>query len=203
MMRVCWSPATSETVVTSPASRDLVAERALCSRSRNAEGAVVTRRSPRMAVPPRPPRSLRDLRVHLLVCLGATAGDGAGNAVRYECPCDLVYCLRADDADPRGFGDACPATGRRRRSDAQATSTESAAAGFVVSIGRKTSKREPCPGALSTTMRPPWSLIMPCTTARPSPVPLPTSLVVKNGSKSRALVVSSMPQPLSVTDRRS
>ena len=40
---------------------------------------------------------------------------------------------------------------------------------------------------------------MPYTVDRPSPVPLPFSLVVKNGSKMRARVCSSMPQPVSVT----
>ncbi len=40
---------------------------------------------------------------------------------------------------------------------------------------------------------------MPSTVARPSPVPLPASLVVKNGSKIRARVCSSMPHPVSLT----
>jgi len=35
--------------------------------------------------------------------------------------------------------------------------------------------------------------------ARPSPVPLPVALVVKNGSKMRSRVLRSMPQPVSVT----
>src|SRR6185437_3740440 len=41
--------------------------------------------------------------------------------------------------------------------------------------------------------------MMPCTTERPRPVPSPTGLVVKNGSKSRAAVAWSMPQPVSLT----
>ena len=48
-------------------------------------------------------------------------------------------------------------------------------------------------------MKPPACFTMPYTVARPRPVPLPVSLVVKNGSKIRALVASSMPQPVSVT----
>ena len=55
------------------------------------------------------------------------------------------------------------------------------------------------PGSLSTWMWPPLCLTMPYTVARPSPVPLPGSLVVKNGSKMRARVASSMPVPVSVT----
>jgi hypothetical protein len=42
-------------------------------------------------------------------------------------------------------------------------------------------------------------LTMPYTLDRPSPVPLPFSLVVKKGSKSYVLVCWSMPQPVSVT----
>ena len=42
---------------------------------------------------------------------------------------------------------------------------------------------------------------MPKTIARPSPVPLPGPLVVKNGSKMRAFVASSMPVP-GVADRQ-
>ena len=41
----------------------------------------------------------------------------------------------------------------------------------------------PLPGRLSTKMWPPLWLTMPNTVARPRPVPLPKSLVVKNGSK--------------------
>src|SRR5258708_35378172 len=35
---------------------------------------------------------------------------------------------------------------------------------------------------------------------RPSPVPLPTSLIVKKGSKTRSRTSGGIPQPLSVTD---
>ena len=40
---------------------------------------------------------------------------------------------------------------------------------------------------------------IPNTVARPRPVPLPVSFVVKNGSKIRPRVTSSMPVPVSVT----
>ena len=40
---------------------------------------------------------------------------------------------------------------------------------------------------------------MPWTVARPSPVPLPSSLVVKNGSNKRACTSGVMPAPVSVT----
>ena len=48
-------------------------------------------------------------------------------------------------------------------------------------------------------MAPPDWLTMPKTIERPSPVPLPISFVVKNGSKMRAWVSWSIPQPVSVT----
>ena len=60
-------------------------------------------------------------------------------------------------------------------------------------------KAAPRPGSLSTVMHPPLCLTMPKTVARPSPVPLPAPLVVKNGSKMRAFVASSIPVPVSVT----
>src|SRR5882672_362369 len=44
----------------------------------------------------------------------------------------------------------------------------------------------PRPSSLSTRISPPWARMIPNVTARPSPVPLPGGLVVKNGSKIRA-----------------
>ncbi len=43
---------------------------------------------------------------------------------------------------------------------------------------------------------------MPYTVASPSPVPLPTSFVVKNGSKMCAQVSVAMPDPVSLTRSR-
>src|ERR1019366_9392964 len=63
--------------------------------------------------------------------------------------------------------------------------------------GRWTRKQVPSPGLLSTSMRPPCPVMMPCEIDRPNPVPSPTGLVVKNGSKSRGRTWGSMPQPLS------
>src|SRR5690242_10918400 len=48
-------------------------------------------------------------------------------------------------------------------------------------------------------MLPPLCLTMPYTVDRPRPVPLPGSLVVKNGSNARAIVASSIPTPSSLT----
>jgi hypothetical protein len=48
-------------------------------------------------------------------------------------------------------------------------------------------ERVPAPIALSTRISP------------PRPVPAPTPLVVKNGSKMRARLSGAMPQPVSVT----
>ena len=58
-------------------------------------------------------------------------------------------------------------------------------------------KTEPVPGVLSTVTSPPLWWTMPYTDARPRPTPW--SRVVKNGSKIRASVSSSMPTPVSAT----
>src|SRR5205814_8754447 len=47
--------------------------------------------------------------------------------------------------------------------------------------GSRTVKEVPRPGALSTSIRPPCEVTMPCATAKPSPVPCPAPRVVKNG----------------------
>ena len=57
----------------------------------------------------------------------------------------------------------------------------------------------PCPGAVSTAMCPPYSWTMPCTVASPMPLPLPTSLVEKNGSNMRSSTSGRMPDPVSRT----
>ena len=48
-------------------------------------------------------------------------------------------------------------------------------------------------------MKPPDCLTMPNTVERPRPVPLPTSLVVKNGSKILSITSGGMPVPVSDT----
>ena len=52
-------------------------------------------------------------------------------------------------------------------------------------------------GSLDTLIAPPCPRTMPMTAENPSP--LPVNFVVKNGSKMRARVASSMPHPVSVT----
>jgi len=69
-------------------------------------------------------------------------------------------------------------------------------------IGKWMVKAAPFPISLSTWILPERSLTMECTTERPSPVPLPTSLVVKNGSKIRDLNSGGMPRPVSLIIRR-
>ena len=61
----------------------------------------------------------------------------------------------------------------------------------------------PTPGRPSRSTRPPWAATMLWTIARPSPVPLPCSLVVKKGSATRASNSSSIPGPSSATTSRS
>ena len=48
-------------------------------------------------------------------------------------------------------------------------------------------------------MWPPDCLTNPNTMLSPSPVPLPTSLVVKNGSKTRSISSGGIPEPVSLT----
>src|SRR5215831_10195204 len=60
----------------------------------------------------------------------------------------------------------------------------------------------PRPTPVSTVTEPPLCSTMPYTVLSPSPVPLPGSFVVKNGSKRCACVATSIPVPLSVTSRR-
>ena len=65
--------------------------------------------------------------------------------------------------------------------------------------GRYTSMVVPSPSSLCTHMSPPLCLMIPYTVESPSPVPLPASFVVKNGSNIRCRVDSSIPTPVSVT----
>ena len=56
----------------------------------------------------------------------------------------------------------------------------------------------PSPAALMMSMSAPWRWAMPYTMARPRPEPR-SPLVVKNGSRQRRRVASSMPAPVSLT----
>ena len=68
-------------------------------------------------------------------------------------------------------------------------------------MGRKMRNEVPWPGSLSISMKPPVCRTMSLTVASPRPVPRFTPFVVKNGSKTRAAVSSSIPMPVSVTER--
>ena len=70
---------------------------------------------------------------------------------------------------------------------------------LLLATGKYSVKRLPWLGALCTSTAPWCVRITPWTTASPSPVPWPTSLVVKKGSKMRGSVASGMPGPLSCT----
>jgi hypothetical protein len=58
----------------------------------------------------------------------------------------------------------------------------------------------PRPGLLSTSTAAPRSLTMECTSESPSPLPAPTSFVVKNGSKIRSSTSGTIPIPESRGD---
>ena len=64
-------------------------------------------------------------------------------------------------------------------------------------VGKEIKKVEPRPGVDSISSVAPWSSKMPLTMLSPKPVPSPTSLVVKNGSKIWAFTSSVIPTPLS------
>ena len=55
----------------------------------------------------------------------------------------------------------------------------------------------PAPGGLKTEIVPPCSLMIPYVMERPRPVPFPTCLVVKNGSKIRRSRPEGIPCPVS------
>src|SRR5688500_9961109 len=82
------------------------------------------------------------------------------------------------------------ATGSGRRSSRSAVSP---------ATGRQTLNVVPTPGSLCAHTYPFDCFTMPYTVARPRPVPWPTGLVVKNGSKTCASVSRSMPCPESRT----
>src|SRR5438552_2531753 len=68
--------------------------------------------------------------------------------------------------------------------------------------GSQTSNLVPSPGFVVTSIAPPRSVTMPCTRDSPRPVPLPTPLVVKNGSNMRSSTAGRMPVPVSLTMSR-
>ena len=65
--------------------------------------------------------------------------------------------------------------------------------------GRKTLKVEPTPSALSSMIAPWWLRTILYTMDKPSPVPMPRSFVVKNGSKILSRIFSGIPTPVSDT----
>jgi hypothetical protein len=74
-------------------------------------------------------------------------------------------------------------------------------AGALSATGSPMVKVEPAPGLLSTVSVPPSWVTMPWQMDRPSPVPVPSGLVVKKGSKMRPRMCSGIPQPESLMDR--
>ena len=66
-----------------------------------------------------------------------------------------------------------------------------------MTAGRKIRKLVPTPNSDWHKMKPPLCSTMPRTVARPSPVPLPGSLVVKERLEDVLLHFASMPMPVS------
>ena len=101
---------------------------------------------------------------------------------------------------------AAPARPRRRGSSRCRGPPSGAArcAARRAGVGRRSAGRPrrscPAPRSERRRMAPPLWRTMPNTVDRPRPVPLPGALVVKNGSKTRLRVASSMPSPVSVTE---
>src|SRR5205807_5933578 len=76
---------------------------------------------------------------------------------------------------------------RRRHADVSSVSAGAS--------GRWMRNVAPSPGGLTTEIVPPCSLTIPYVMDRPRPVPFPTSLVVKNGSKILCSRPGGMPGP--------
>ena len=90
--------------------------------------------------------------------------------------------------------------GRHRRTTAGCGNVS--AIGAASDSGSQSSTVVPSPGWLVMRIAPPDCAATPCTIDRPSPVPLPAPLVVKNGSAARFNVAASMPAPVSDTVRQ-
>src|SRR5664279_5963885 len=69
-------------------------------------------------------------------------------------------------------------------------------------IGIVIEKVVPLPGSLDTSMCPPCLRMMPWVIDKPRPVPVPTGLVVKKGSKMRLMISCGMPEPVSLISIR-
>src|SRR5207248_2230381 len=103
--------------------------------------------------------------------------------------CDLLLFHRARGVDTR----CLPTTQARPAQPVPAAWTGGAAASGSV-MRNVAPAPEPPP---STSSRPPCAVTIPWLMASPSPVPWPTSFVVKNGSKMRSRTSAGMPDPSS------
>ncbi len=89
---------------------------------------------------------------------------------------------------------------RPRRDAADTTASFGGSLGRAAVVARRmTRKVLPLPTSLSTSIRPPKLVTMSWQMGRPSPVPTPTGLVVKNGSNNRSRFSAAMPEPVSRT----
>ena len=91
---------------------------------------------------------------------------------------------------------------RPGRAAGSAAATDFAGGRGGVWTGSSMTNVVPRPGSLSTSIVPWWSVTMSRHSERPSPVPSPTGLVVKNGSKIFARTSAGMPGPVSPISRR-
>ena len=117
----------------------------------------------------------------------------------------LLAGRRADDRV--GLPVARPRRSRRTAASTCASSSTTRRTGLFIAVlprrrprraGRET-RNSVRPGADSTSISASLWLTRRRTMSRPRPVPLPTGLVVKNGSKMRSRISAGMPGPLSTT----
>ena len=142
----------------------------------------------------------RDANVELRV---TQFGHGQSN------PTYKVECVRVDDARTTKRPPRVLATYVLRKNPPGALLRSAHAVEREFAVQRALSSRAarrvavvPVPGALSMSKCPSDCRASPCTIDSPRPVPLPISLVVKNGSKILLRTSSLMPVPLSSTSIR-
>ena len=111
-------------------------------------------------------------------------------------------CAKTSARSSARSGSSSTISARRGTDEANTAVTGACSPGSVSATGSATTKVAPPPGVSSKDRVPPWLKTMLWHSDRPSPVPVPTGLVVKKGSKMRDRTASGTPLPLSATLRR-